>query len=82
MFKIGDLVEVLDDTIQGTIILIKDTSITIESTDGFPITYEANELIQVSEGIRVSNYDIAKIKKEKELPKKRTAHTVKIKTLY
>jgi len=79
MFKIGDLVEVLDDTIRGTIISIKDASITIESTDGFPITYEANELIQVSEGIQVSNYDIAKIKKEKELPKKRTANTIKIK---
>ncbi len=53
-FKIGDAVEVLDDTISGIILEIKGTAVTIESKDGFPITYEATELIKSAEGIAVS----------------------------
>ncbi|WP_394750096.1 Smr/MutS family protein [Spongiimicrobium salis] len=79
VFKIGDFVEVLDDTISGTVIEVRGTSVTIESKDGFPIRYEATELIKSSDGIAVSNYEVAKIKKEKELPKKRAHKTVKIK---
>lgn len=77
IFNIGDKVEVLDDTIRGTVIKMDGTSITIESDDGFPINYDASELIKVLETLKVSNYEVARIKAEKELPKKRKQAVVK-----
>jgi len=41
------------------------------------LTYSNSELVKISGDIKVSNYDVAKIKSEKEIPKKRKTATVK-----
>lgn len=77
VFQIGDTVETLDDTIEGVVIRVSGTTISIESNDGFLLTYSASELVKLSGEIKVSNYDVARIKSEKEIPKKRKTATVK-----
>ena len=78
-FKIGDTVETIDDVIKGVVESINGSTITIISDDGFPLSFNAQELVLISDDIRVSNYDVAKIKKEKEIPKRRKAPEVKAK---
>lgn len=79
VFKINDTVETIDDTIKGVITAINDTQITIESEEGFPLTFDVHELVKISDAIVVSNYDVARVKAEKELPKKRKSATIKSK---
>ncbi|WP_339728194.1 Smr/MutS family protein [Maribacter stanieri] len=78
-FKIGDTVETIDDVIKGVVESINDRSVTILSDDGFPLTYDFKELVLISDDIRVSNYEIAKIKKEKEIPKRRKTTVLRTK---
>ncbi|WP_086477389.1 Smr/MutS family protein [Arenibacter amylolyticus] len=72
-FKIGDRVEAIDDTIQGVIVKIKGQEITVESTDGFLLNYAPSELLSIpaNQEISVSNFEVARVKAEKEIPKKR-----------
>lgn len=72
-FKIGDRVETLDDTISGTVTQVDGPIVTMRSDDGFPLTYHYSELVNLSatDDLRVSNYEIAQIKAQKEEPKKR-----------
>jgi len=79
LFKIGDTVETIDDTIVGSIIEIEGEDIVIESTDGFQMKFHANELIKPSNEIKVSNYEVAHIKAAKDLPKKKKSATIKAK---
>lgn len=74
-FEIGDKVSVLDDAIDGTIVAINEPKITIETTDGFMMTYFVNELVKINnfnelKGF-ISTLDISKVKSEKEEVKKR-----------
>jgi len=78
-FKIGDTVETIDDVIKGVVESIDNGSVTILSDDGFPFSFDAHELVLISDDIHVSNYDVAKIKKEKEIPKRRKATVLKAK---
>lgn len=78
-FKIGDTVETIDDVIKGVVKSINDRSVTILSDDGFPLTFDFKELVLISDDIRVSNYEIAKIKKEKEIPKRRKTTVLRTK---
>lgn len=48
-FKIGDKVSVLDDTINGIILQVNGTSITIESEDGFNLIFQSNDLVLIKE---------------------------------
>ena len=72
----GDKVSVLDEAIDGVVISVQNNQITIETTDGFPMTYFVNELVKInntndlSESIRSFNSN--KIKSEKEEPKPRS----------
>lgn len=70
-FKVGDKVEAIDDIIQGVVVKIAGNQITVESNDGFLLRYTAAELLKItsSNAITVTNYEVAKIKAEKELPK-------------
>mgnify|MGYP001819148183 FL=1 len=76
-FQIGDSVETLDDTIKGRIIAIEGKQISIETEDGFQMRFNASELVKITGEISVSNYEVAQIKSEKEIPKKRNAQTAK-----
>ena len=44
-FRLGDLVGVLNETLNGRIIEISDAGITIECDDGFNYDYQPNELV-------------------------------------
>ncbi len=68
VFKVGDMVEGIDDTIRGTVRSVDDDRVTIESEDGFLLEFRAHELIQVpmSSQIRVTNREVAQVKHEKE----------------
>lgn len=77
VFKINDTVETIDDTIKGIVTALNGQQITIESEDGFALTFDARELVKISDAIVVTNYEVARIKAEKELPKKRKSTTVK-----
>ncbi|WP_298488610.1 Smr/MutS family protein [uncultured Maribacter sp.] len=79
VFNIGDKVETIDDIISGTILKIEGSKITIEDTDGFVLSYLEKELMKVGGDIRVTNYEVAEIKSEKETPKKRKNVVLKAK---
>ena len=49
MFVKGDKVSVLDEDVNGIVTAVKDKVITIESTDGFVMNYDANELLKISD---------------------------------
>jgi len=53
--KIGDQVAVLDDIISGVVVGINNNEITMETTDGFEMTFSKKELVIVSEGLKKSN---------------------------
>ena len=67
-FELGDIVETLDDVITGTVTAIKEEEVTIETEAGFSMVFPASSLIKTSgkDEIRVSNYDVAKVKRIKE----------------
>ncbi|MCB4797382.1 Smr/MutS family protein [Neotamlana laminarinivorans] len=75
-FKLGDLVLVLDEDLQGTVKKIIGQTITIETDDGFLIDFDASDLIKqkndFSKQSLTSNFNLA----EKE-EKKRKASPVK-----
>ncbi|KGK30741.1 Smr/MutS family protein [Cellulophaga baltica] len=78
-FKIDDRVEAMDDTITGIIKEMKGDKITVLSDDGFLLIYQPSELIKIIDdrNLTVSNFEIAKIKSEKAIPKKRNSQLVK-----
>ncbi|GIM51616.1 hypothetical protein CAPN004_06460 [Capnocytophaga cynodegmi] len=45
--EIGDLVEVIDDTIQGKIVKINESKITILTRDGFELSFGRSEIVKV-----------------------------------
>ncbi len=73
VFQIGDKVEVLDDTVNGTVVHIDGNEITIVSEEDFELTYSINELVKATAkgGLQINSQDILKAKAEKELPKKK-----------
>ena len=71
VFKVGDKVEAIDDLISGIVTAIIGNSISVLCDDGFTINFEEKELVVITGSIQVSNYEVAQVKKEKELPKKR-----------
>ncbi len=48
MFSINDKVSVLDDVIDGRVIAVNGVKITIETSDGFPMVFNANELVKIA----------------------------------
>ncbi|MEM1256973.1 MAG: Smr/MutS family protein [Bacteroidota bacterium] len=78
-FKIGDRVEVLDEAIQGKVIKIDGTTVTLETEDGFPMQFSSSQLIISGMAITVSNYEAYQVKKEKEIPKRKNRQVPKVK---
>ncbi|MEO9513818.1 MAG: Smr/MutS family protein [Flavobacteriaceae bacterium] len=77
VFTMGDIVEVLDDAISGEVIGIEGDWITIRTLDGFSMRYTSKELVKGVGDINISNFEIAQIKREKELPKRRTTRAIR-----
>lgn len=54
-FKINDKVAVLDDAIDGVVLSVQKDQVTIETSDGFVMTYFVNELINTNETSKLDN---------------------------
>ena len=76
MFSKGDKVSVLDEAMDGVVLSVKDNQVTIETQDGFVMTFFVNELIKIHvtsnlmDSIRRIN--VSEVSKEKEIPKPRS----------
>ena len=79
VFNLGDQVAVLDEAIEGVVTKIQGQLITIETNDGFPMDFEASQLVASGQEIKVSNYEAHQIKKTKEPAKKRSQKVPKAK---
>ena len=76
MIAKGDKVSVLDEAVDGIVLDVKNNEITIETTDGFVMTYFVNELIKINNTNELNSnsgsFNLHKIKMEKEIPKPRS----------
>src|SRR4051812_12951196 len=75
-FKKGDKVAVLDDAFEGVVLEVNNDRVTIETNDGFQMTYFVKELIKVNVSnvlnSQIGSFDPRFIKKQKEEPKPRS----------
>lgn len=76
MFEKGDKVSVLDDAIDGIVTAVKNDQITIETTDGFSMTFFVKELVKINNSsdleLITGSYNLNQVRKEKEIPKPRS----------
>jgi hypothetical protein len=76
MFHKGDEVSVLDEAVNGTVLSVNGKQITIETTDGFIMSFSENELIKINDSNDLMNsirsFNSGEINKEKEIPKPRS----------
>ncbi|WP_149276874.1 Smr/MutS family protein [Pareuzebyella sediminis] len=73
VFEIGDKVEALDDLTEGEVVKVSSDYVTIKSEEGFLLDFRPDELIKISnaDALRVNNLEVAKVKAEKDAPKKK-----------
>jgi len=72
-FQVGDKVEAIDDVIAGVVQAVNGNTVTIETNEGFPLNFEASELVKVSLdeiSRELSNQKIYNALQEKEAAKK------------
>ena len=76
MFSKGDEVSVLDEAVNGVVLSVNGNQVTIESTDGFVMTFFVNEIIKIYDSSNLMNsirsFNSNEIKKEKEESKPRS----------
>ena len=76
MFSKGDKVSVLDEAMNGVVLSVKDNQVTVETEDGFVMTFSVNELIKVQYTSNlmdsIKRINVSEISKEKEIPKPRS----------
>lgn len=76
MFNKGDAVSVLDEAINGVVVSVKNDEVTIETEDGFMMTFFVNELLKINNSSNlmdsISRVDMSEVVKEKEIPKPRS----------
>ena len=76
MFSKGDMVSVLDEAINGVVVSAKDKEVTIETEDGFMMTFFVNELLKINNSSNlmdsIKSINTHVIAKEKEIPKPRS----------
>ena len=66
----GDKVSVLDDAIDGVVTDVKGNEVTIETTDGFNLTFKSSELIKVESGSTMNfSFNKSQVISEKEVAK-------------
>ncbi|HEX8561455.1 MAG TPA: Smr/MutS family protein [Flavobacterium sp.] len=77
----GDKVSVLDEAVDGVVLAVENDRITIETTDGFVMTYNVNELINIDVTSDLAadygRMDLDKVKAEKEIPKPRSFERIR-----
>lgn len=76
MLKKGDKVQVLDEAEEGIVISVSSQNVTIESVDGFELTYALHELLKIEDTSALkqasSRHSISAALMEKQTPKKRS----------
>lgn len=76
MLNKGDQVSVLDDAIDGVVLEVKNNEVTIETSDGFTMTFFVNELIKTNNSSdlysNTGSHNLNQVKKEKEIPPPRS----------
>jgi hypothetical protein len=76
MLNKGDKVSVLDEAINGVVVTTKDKEVTIETEEGFMMTFNVNELIKINDSSNlmdsIRRINIDEIEKEKAIPKPRS----------
>tara|TARA_R110002126_G_scaffold74398_8_gene185575 strand:- start:5505 stop:6056 length:552 start_codon:yes stop_codon:yes gene_type:complete len=76
MFNKGDKVSVLDEALNGVVLSTKGQEVTIETEEGFVMTFFVNELLKVHDSSNLMNsikrIDIDEITREKAIPKPRS----------
>lgn len=76
MFAIGNQISVLDDAINGTVIKLKNNTITILTDEGFELDFQESELILIENTAdlmqSIAKTNFTSIAKEKEIPKPRS----------
>ncbi|WP_247653511.1 Smr/MutS family protein [Flavobacterium sp. CS20] len=83
-FEIGDTVETIDDNIKGVVISIENQLVKILSEDDFELTFQAHELIKITEkGLSIKTDDLKKVLQQelhtnRKIPIKKEKHTNKI----
>ncbi|WP_320814103.1 Smr/MutS family protein [Flavobacterium sp.] len=74
--EIGDKVSVLDDDFDGVVVKIENTSVIIETSDGFTMTYFVNELVKTNNinelGNVFSSKSLTSVLQDKAEEKKRS----------
>jgi dsDNA-specific endonuclease/ATPase MutS2 len=66
----GDKVSVLDDAIDGVVTDVKGNEVTIETTDGFNLTFKSSELIKIESGNTMNfSFNKSQVISEKEVTK-------------
>ncbi|QBZ98353.1 Smr/MutS family protein [Flavobacterium sangjuense] len=70
MLNKGDKVSVLDDAIDGVVVEINGSEVTIETTDGFSLTFKSSELIKIGSGNAMDfKFNKSQVISEKEVAK-------------
>lgn len=81
MFKIGDKVAVLDEDLEGKVISISGNDIELETSEGFLLTFDQNDLVKLESSLPDILPDgvesFSEVIKEKEVPKRRKSQPVK-----
>lgn len=76
IFSKGDAVSVLDDAINGIVVSVQNDQVSIETEDGFMMTFLVNELIKTNNSSdlysNTGSHNLNEVKKEKEIPKPRS----------
>ena len=75
MFKPGDRVAVLDDAYEGVVLRCENDQITLETSDGFVMTYFVKELIKINVSseldYKMKSFNSNSVKAEKETVKRK-----------
>lgn len=76
MFNKGDKVTVLDEAINGVVLSIKNKEVTVETEDGFVMTFFVKELLKINDSNNlmdsIRSVNVGDIAKDKEIPKPRS----------
>ena len=70
---IGDWVEVIDETIRGKVVEVDGEQVTITTEDGFLLVFKASQLVKAEGEIKVTNFEVYQVKKQKTVPPKKIA---------
>lgn len=80
MFKIGDEVDVLDETISGIITKLKNNEATIKTVDGFELEFSISELVLKQKDALVTSNLFSKTSLSEAVSQKETKKRKSVKT--